>query len=174
MSNDIELPKESKPESKEIVRVQDTKLLYIPQNEVTTPTETNHARALATRDLSSPGTRESILTMSKLDRRAILTGNFLLAFQKRINQLRGIPNGLQKMLYPEMSFFSDVKYAIDLQSVGDGTARMELTAVLSTPEFQQFGFGGGNFENLRRNYQHELPEHLDPPKEKKWLGLRNK
>jgi hypothetical protein len=173
----IQLPKETEMEKKEIVRIERPEIFYIPTKENELPQETNHSRALATRDLSSPTTKESVLTMSKMDRRAILTGNFLVAFQKRINQLRGNPNGLIKPLYPYMSFFSDIKQNIDLQSVGDGTARMELTSVLSVPEM---GFGGMNqrgqvFENIRRNYVHELPEHLEQPQQKKgWLSRRPK
>ena len=172
----IQLPKEEEPEKKEIIRIEEKDIMYIPTDNNDLPTETNHSRALGIRDLSSPTTKESVLTMSKMDRRAILTGNFLVSFQKRINQLRGIPNGLKRPLYPYMSFFSDIKHHIDLQSVGDGTARMELSSVLSVPEYGMMGMGhGGTFENIRRNYVHDLPEHLqEKTEEKKRFWNRNK
>jgi len=173
----IELPKETEPERKELIRVESQKNYYIPTTNFDLPKHTNHARALGLRDLTSPTTKESVLTMSKMDRRAILTGNFLVAFQGRINDLRGTPNGLRRPIYPEMTFFTAMKHFIDLQSVGDGSARMEITSVLSVPEMGFGPYGGpgmGNnmLENIRRNFVQQQPDWMQEPKEKKHFWNR--
>lgn len=182
----LNLPQESKPESKEIVNVQKTDVMYIPTGDGDElPKEISEAKAIGIMNMTSPTSPESVLTMSKMIRPAILRGNFLSVFEARINQLRGKPANLIKPLYPRMSFLSQMKNQIDLQSVGDGSARMEMTAILSTPEYQGFGdyggMGGKNavFENIRQNYKQPLPPHVKhlnekPPKAKRSLFNRNK
>jgi hypothetical protein len=180
-----QLPKETKPENKEVSVIQKTDIMYIPTETDELPKDTNEAKAIAILNMTSPTTKESVLTMSKMVRPAILRGNFLTVFENRINQLRGNPANLIKTLYPPMSFLTQMKHSIDLQSVGDGSARMEMTAILSTPE-NPYAFGGGGggvntvFENIRRNYQQPLPSHIKHlnestvPKPKKHFFSRNK
>lgn len=161
-----QLPQETKPEEKEFQTIVKQDVMYIPSNEgEELPKDTNEAKAIGIMNMTSPTTKEAVLTMSKMVRPAILRGNFLAVFEQRINQLRGNPANLIRPLYPPFTFLSLMKNAIDLQSVGDGSARMEMTAILAQPEynpFDQFGGGGRNqvFENIRRNFGQPVPPHL--------------
>lgn len=180
-----QLPQETKPETMQTKVITKTDIMYIPtENENELPKEISEAKAIGIMNMTSPTSPESVLTMSKMIRPAILRGNFLVVFENRINQLRGKPANLVKPLYPRMNFLSSMKYNIDLQSVGDGSARMEMTAILSTPEYQGFGYdnyGGKNavFENIRNNYKQPLPPHLQhlqakEPKNKRKFFNRGK
>ena len=154
------LPKEIQKPEKEVIRVVDVRDdYYIPTSESSVPQSLDASKAAGTRDLSSPTTKEAVLTMSNLVRGALVFGNILTALQKRVNMLKSKPNNLIKPIYPKFSFFSDVKEKIDLQSSGDGTAREQLVRVLSANPFGDMYGGQSNlqsrFENLRRSFSHD-------------------
>jgi hypothetical protein len=127
----------------------------LDQNSYPMDNEESQARALF--NMTEPSSDMSKLTMSMVSIRWVVLGNLLKQFERRLNSLAPIPNGMRKPIYPRFLFLSNLKDFIDAQSPArKGKSREQVMTILANQ--LSGGYPRIGMEQITKPFQSEKEE----------------